>query len=120
LVAEGDVGGFGPGEVEPLADDVGLVGGLDGEDLVSVRLLAGVRGAASGALAVLRVGVGVVSGRAAGGDFDLFGVDEFAGRPLLSSGGERGGQEKYSEEIGRESNVAHKSPQRGHSGILKS
>ncbi len=36
VFAEGDVGGFGPGEVELLAYDVGLGRGLDGEDLVGV------------------------------------------------------------------------------------
>ena len=46
VFAEGDVGGLGPGEVELLADDVGLGVSLDGEDLVGVGVAGGVGGAA--------------------------------------------------------------------------
>jgi hypothetical protein len=42
VFAERDVGGFGPGEVEFLADDVGFGVGLNGEDLVGVGFFVGV------------------------------------------------------------------------------
>ena len=81
LFAEGDVGGFGPGKVEFLADDVGLGVGLDGKDLVGIGVVCGVGGGVLGVPAVLGLGVGVVVGSASGGHLLLLGVHEFAGLP---------------------------------------
>ena len=65
LLAEGDVGGFGPGEVEFFADDVGFGRGLDGEDLVGVGVVCGVGGGVLGVLAVIfGLTVAVVGGGA--------------------------------------------------------
>jgi hypothetical protein len=97
VFAEGDVGGFGPGEVEFLANGVGLGGGLDGEDLVGVGVVGGVGGGVLGVSAVSGFGVGVVGGGAAGGDFYLLGVHELAVVPVGGEG-EGGGEEKYGEE----------------------
>ena len=88
--AKGDVGGLGPGEVEFFADDVGLRGGLDGEDLIGVGVFRGVGG---GVFAAVFVRVGVVRGGASGGDFLFFGVHQFAGVPVGGEG-EGGGEEK--------------------------
>jgi hypothetical protein len=57
LLAEGDVGGFGPGEVEFFADDVGLGKRLDGEHLVGVRVFRGVGGGVFGIAAVFGLGL---------------------------------------------------------------
>jgi hypothetical protein len=97
VFAEGDVGGFGPGEVEFLADDVGFGGGLDGEDLVGVGFVGGVGGGVLGVSAVFGFGVRVVGGGAAGGDFQLLGVHELAMVPVGGEG-EGGGEEKCGQE----------------------
>ena len=85
--------GLDQGEVEFFADDVGLGGGLDGEDLVGVGVFDFVGSGVLGVLAVFGLGVGVVGGCASGGDFLLFGVHQFAGVPGGGEG-EGGGEEK--------------------------
>ena len=106
VFAEGDVGGFGPGEVEFLADDVGFGVGLDGEDLVGVGVIRGVGGSVLGVLAVFGLGVGVVGGGAAGGDFLLLGVHKLAVVPVGGEG-EGGGEEKCGQECGGEADGFH-------------
>jgi hypothetical protein len=83
---ECDVGGFGPGEVEFLADDVGLVVSLDGEELVGVGVVGGVGGGVFRVTAIFGLRVGVVGGGASGWDFLLLGVDEFTGLPCVGEG----------------------------------
>src|SRR5438270_11796654 len=82
LFAEGDVGGFRPGEVEFFADHVGLGGGLDGEDLVGVGVVSGVGGRVLVVLAVISgLTVAVVGSGASRGNLLLLGIHQFAGLP---------------------------------------
>lgn len=94
LGAYRDIGRFRPREVELLAGYVGLLVALNGVNLVSVGIVGGVGGGVLGVLSVFSLGVGIVGGGAAFGDFLLLGIDEFAGVPLTGRGCEGHGAGK--------------------------